>query len=235
MNNSTDTTKDITEVLQDLMEKEHMNPDKLSEATDVPKRFIASLTNGDFDQLPARPYVRGYLFKIAEVLKTNPHRLWDVYRRSAEIAASGAKDRLPSNRFAATRVQPGWIVGGILAVLFIVFLGFRLDNILGKPTLSVSLPERTSEKFITISGKIAPGDRLTLNGEIIFPNESGEFKKEVQLVPGANLLKFRVERYLGRAAEYEYQVFYEPPPAPAEALEQGTQPAQPNSTTEATQ
>lgn len=207
---SENDNKDITELLQTLMEAGRISEDKLSEMTDVPKRFIASLTRGEFDQLPAKPYVRGYLFKIAEVLKTNPHRMWEAYRKSAEVAASGPGDRLPTNRFATTRVKPSWLAGGFLLILLIVFLGFRLDDILGNPPLTVSVPETTNEEFITVRGSVTPGDRLTLNKEVIFPKESGEFEKEVQLEPGLNTLTFRVERYLGREATYIYQVFYEP-------------------------
>lgn len=200
----------IPEVLQELLEAQRMSADKLAELTDVPKRFIASLIRGEFDQLPAKPYVRGYLFKIAEALAVDPHVLWQSYRQSADLAASGEQDRLPTNRFALQRVRSSRVIIALVAVIILSFAGFRFNDILGRPTIDLSVPESTTETIITVRGTISPRDRLTLNDEVIYPRESGEFEKEVQLEPGLNTLTFHVSRYLGRETTVIRQIFYQP-------------------------
>lgn len=192
------------------MEAKGLDVGKLADLTDVPQRFITSLIGGDFKHLPSEPYIRGYLFKIAGVLDADPHFLWRTFRQSADIRSSGPADALPTNRFSLKKVSSKklWIFLTVLALL--VFLGFRLNSILGKPSLEVTLPETTTNQIISVSGRVASGDTLTLNNEVIYSNEEGHFVKEVQLEPGLNTLEFKVKRRLGRETRVMKQVFYQP-------------------------
>ncbi|MEX2033338.1 MAG: helix-turn-helix domain-containing protein [Candidatus Colwellbacteria bacterium] len=200
----------ITAILQEAMETKGLDAGKLADLTDVPQRFISLLVSGDFDSLPSEPYIRGYLFKIAGVLEADPNFLWRSFRQSAEIHSSGSGDILPANRFGLKKVSSRkiWII--LVAIAVLIFLGFRINSILGKPTLEVSLPETTASQIINVTGQATPGDTLTLNDEVIYPYEDGRFTKEVQLVSGPNLLKFKVKRYLGRETTVDKQVFYQP-------------------------
>lgn len=203
--------RNISDTLGDIMRERHISAEKLADATDIPKRFIVSLMDGDPEQLPARPYVRGYLFKIAEALEVDPHTLWQSYRISTEISASGDKDKLPSNRFAYKKIATSRVAAVLLLLVAVAFVGFRFNEILGRPTLEVSVPDTTTEETITVSGKVAPGDRLTLNDEVVYPNEEGYFEKRVQLEPNLNTLTFTVKRYLGKETTLVKRVFYQPP------------------------
>ena len=200
----------ITTLLQESMEAKGLDAGRLADLTDVPQRFISSLVSGDFNNLPSEPYIRGYLFKIAGILETDPNFLWRSFRQSAEIHSSGSGDILPANRFGLEKVSSRkiWILLAAIAVL--IFLGFRINSILGKPTLEVSLPETTASQIINVTGQVTPGDTLTLNDEVIYPYEDGRFTKKVQLESGSNPLKFKVKRYLGRETTVDKQVFYQP-------------------------
>jgi cytoskeletal protein RodZ len=205
-----DNLNNISDTLEEIMREKHVSVEKLADATDIPKRFITSLMEGRPEQLPARPYVRGYLFKIAEALQVDPHTLWQSYRISTEISSSGDKDKLPSNRFAYKKIAASRVAGILLLLVVLVFIGFRFNEILGRPTLDVSVPDTTTEETITVSGNVAPGDRLTLNGEVVYPNEEGYFEKRVQLEPNLNTLTFTVKKYLGKETTVVKQVFYQP-------------------------
>lgn len=191
------------------MEAKRLDIAKLAYLTDVPQRFITSLISGDFGNLPSEPYIRGYLFKIAGVLDADPNVLWLSFRQSAEIRSPGQRDILPANRFSLKKISGKKIWIGLVILVFLVFLGFRLNSILGKPTLEVFLPETTADETIQISGKVTPGDTLTLNNERLYPNPKGEFVKDVQLEAGLNTLEFKVKRYLGRETTVVKQVFYQ--------------------------
>jgi cytoskeletal protein RodZ len=206
-----DNNADIIEILNEFMEAKGMDVERLSQATDIPSRFINSLIEGKFDQLPAKPYVRGYLFKIADALDLESGFLWQAYRNTVEVTASGAKDTLPTNRFAIRPISSGRLAIIFLLVVILSFVGFRFNEILGKPTLEVDVPELTSSKSLEVSGVIeSTNDTLTLNGEIIYPDQSGNFSKDVQLEPGLNTLEFQIKRRLGRETKIVKQVFYQP-------------------------
>jgi len=200
----------ITTLLQELMEAKGLDAGKLADLTDVPQRFTSSLISGDFNNLPSEPYIRGYLFKIAGVLDADPNFLWRSFRQSAEIRSSGSGDILPANRFGLKKVSSRkiWILLAALALAG--FLGFRVNSILGKPTLDVSLPEITTSQIINVAGQVNPGDTLTLDNEVIYPDKSGKFEEKIQLESGPNTLEFKVKRYLGREITVVKQVFYQP-------------------------
>ena len=203
--------QNISELLKELMKERRVTADKLAGATDIPKRFITSLMEGNADQLPAKPYVRGYLFKIAEALKVDPHILWQSYRMTSDFHSSGEGDRLPTNRFAFKKIRTSRVAASLFIVLILVFVGVRFNDILGRPTIDLNLPESTSEETITVSGNVAPGDSLTLNDEVVYPDEEGFFEARIRLDPGLNHLKFVVKRYLGQESEFIEQIFYQPP------------------------
>lgn len=207
-----DDRKEIGEMLSTVMREHNISADALSNATDIPKRFIDALIEGDFGSLPAKPYIRGYLFKIAEALRLDKNALWQSYKNSSSVAGSGEFDKLPANRFALKRMSTARVFAIFAVLILLVFLGTRFNDILGKPTIEIVAPEITNEETATVSGKVRAGDTLTLNGEVIYPNEDGVFEKRVQLQPGLNPLRFTVKRYLGREAVFDDQIFYQPEP-----------------------
>lgn len=207
-------TKNISEMLTQLMETENISVDKLATATNIPSRFIIALKEGEFKKLPADPYVRGYLIKIAPILKVESEHLIQSYKESARAWKAGTADELPGNIYAKVPVKKGIIFGVIMLAALLVFLGIRLNDILGIPRLDLEVPAIVSNDTITITGSVKPGDRITLNGETLFTDETGRFERQLFLTPGTNTFEFEVARFLGRSTKVIKQIIYEPPVLP---------------------
>jgi len=206
--------KKISEVIQDLMEGKGITVERLSYTTNIPKRFITALKEGNLKALPAKPYVRGYLLKIAAALEVEPDVILEAYQESTEIKTSGEKDRLPVNRFVIHKISKSFLIGLLAILIIIVFLVIRFKDIVGTPSINIALPDNTlvsKEEVLEIRGSINPRDRLTLNQEIVYTDDSGNFKAEVSLSPGLNTLEFDVKRFLGRETKVTKQIFYEIP------------------------
>lgn len=211
MNNE---TKHISELIQELMEERGVSIDKLSFATNIPRRFVVAFIEGDFKRLPAKPYVRGYLTKMSSVLNVEPSLLLKAYKDATEIRNSDQEDKLPVNRFAIQKANKNSIVVVLIIIAIIGFLTWRVKDILGTPSIEINLPEKTfvtKEKVIKVSGRINAKDKLTLNQEMIYTDSVGKFEKEVNLSPGLNTLEFNVKRFLGRQTKIIKQVLYEEP------------------------
>jgi len=203
--------EDVIEEIRRLMKAKGLGLTRLASLTDIPIRFIDAILDGDFDNLPARPYIRGYLFKISNVLGAESDHLWQMYRASSEARASGEQDKLPVNRFALKRMNRGVVLWSTAGLVVLLLITINFNRIIGKPGIEVSVPEISYESVITVTGTINPEDRLTLNGEIIYTDDIGRFEKQVQLETGANHLEFKVSRYLGRETTLERDVVYQPP------------------------
>lgn len=190
-----------------------INLERLTYATGVPNRFLSALINGEYDRLPGPPYVRGYLIKIATALDFSPDALLQSYKDSVyKIKASGGEDLMPRNRFADYSSKKNITIIGVIGLLIAGYLVFRLNDIFGVPTLRLTSPASDIVTLgeLRVQGGIHPGDKLTLNGEVIYTDQGGRFEKEVSLDPGLNTLEFVVTRFLGRETRVIKQIYYQP-------------------------
>lgn len=206
--------KDFKALLSEAMELKNMNWAKLSQLTGIPDRYLTAFQTLNIRQLPAAPYVRGYLHKIALVLHLNAEELWQLYKKELAPKTSGALDKLPSNRFAIQSLNKNWVIAAVIIVLALLYLLVNAGNIFGAPTLEIISPEASiisiTEPIVSLTGKFNSKDKLTINGEETLSNESGEFQTTFGLQPGLNTIEFKVKRFLGKETMVLRQVLYEP-------------------------
>jgi transcriptional regulator with XRE-family HTH domain len=205
--------KTFQELFREIIEMRGFNLERLAEATNIPKDYLAALASGEFNKLPSSPYIRGYLIKISNTLGIDTDYLWSVYKK--EVIPSLKKgDHLPINRFAPPKNNKKGLLMAIVLFFAIIYLAFRIDDIIGVPEIEISRPannnEITNEQFINLSGKINDFfDKLTINGEEVPTEESGKFEKEYQLRPGVNKIEFKVKRFLGKEIKIEREIIYQ--------------------------
>lgn len=187
---------------------------KLSELTGVPERYIEFMRIGNLDPLPPAPYVRGYLAKIASVMGTNSEELWLAYRQELPAKTSGANDKLPANRFSFRKIGKGKIGLAAVGLAVLLYGLFRFNDIIGKPILVIENPGSATlvlnTNHLVVNGRIKPGDKLTINNESEAVDSDGNFKKDIELFPGVNILEFRARHSLGREIGETKKIIYEP-------------------------
>lgn len=212
--------KTFKDTLKDEMRAKSLTIGKLSELTGIAIHHIAALVESDFAHLPAAPYVRGYLQKIAEVLDIDFDMLWRRYERESAIKRSGEKDTLPQNRFALRSIKKSsLIIAAIIIVALVIGLP-ALANFFGKPSLEVISPagetEIVSERSYHIIGKVQdPKDRVFINDTEIQVQPDGSFDVPKELDPDANTFVVSAKRFLGRETTITRNVFYKPNGVPS--------------------
>jgi|SRR3989344_3553139 len=206
--------KPISETIKEAMETKGLPMVRLQQLTDIPERYLETIFKGEFKKMPAAPYIRGYLYKISEILGLNGEELWQKYKKEAEIFSSGAQDRLPENRFAIKTISKKWLVGGIIGAVILTYLGINAGRLLGKPALTINLPiadtTLNDKPNTTISGTINPSDILKINGQEIIADKEGRFEKNYVLQPGINNFEISAKRFLGRETKVVKQIIYQP-------------------------
>jgi hypothetical protein len=202
----------LPEVLKELMATKNVSADKLASATNVPYRFISALVEGNYRELPSKPYVRGYLAKIAAAIGADADDLLQSYSDSLELSSSGETDRLPTNRFALRPISVKLIAAAALIIVAGGVVALHFNDIVGLPEPEVNVPAATRSEILKVTGRVKAGDRLVLNGEVVYPRDDGYFEKDIFLTPGLNTLEFSVKRFLGRETKLTKQVFYETTP-----------------------
>ncbi|MBI4094527.1 MAG: helix-turn-helix domain-containing protein [Candidatus Liptonbacteria bacterium] len=195
--------------------KEHgLSLKKLSEITAISERHLANLAGGRYEDLPAAPYLRGYLIRIGQVLGFQGEEWWERLRAEGVLKGAGPEDELPHNRFRAGAPPRVFLFTIAVAILAVAYFGVRARDIFGTPLLAVTAPDapitNTASSTVRIAGILAGGDRITINGEVTELRAGGAWQKEVTLAPGLNTFEIRASKFLGREARVMRQIFYEP-------------------------
>ncbi len=198
-------------IIANAMKSKGMTVEKLAQLTGVSDRFLESIVDENFKELPSSPYVHGYILKIAEALNLNGEELWKEYfEKNENIKRSGSADSLPGNRFLIKHINKNIVLGVAAGIIIVVFVFWRIQSRVGEPSLSLSdfKDEMIVEQTVfDLKGKIDPRDQLTLNEEILYPDVDGNFEKKISLEPGFNTLTFKVKKFLGKEYIIKKQIF----------------------------
>lgn len=203
------------ERIAEAVRERNMTTERLAQLTGVSDRYIELLLGGKLKELPAAPYVRGYILRIADALDLPGEELWrDFSKQDRQVRRTGYADALPLNRFASRRTAARIIIGGAVAVIILAFIIIRLVAV-NRPRLNLEglKGEITIVKNngITLKGTVDPSDKVLINDEEAFVNEDGTFEKQAALEPGFNTFVFTVKKVLGKPRTVTKQVFLETP------------------------
>lgn len=196
------------------LKEKGLNLKKLSELTGVALKHLENINSGNWNDLPAAPYVRGYLVKISEVLDFNADEWWKIMR-GEEISVSGSSDALPQNRFLKkTRSRKYWVTG-IVFVILVAYFGLRFSAIFGRPEIVVNYPPEdvvtTSSEEIVLSGRLENGDKLFINSESVLIEKDGSWQKSFTLgTSNPNVFEISAKKFLGRETKLTRQIIFEP-------------------------
>ena len=199
--------------LHDLIRSKNMSTQKLADSTAVSHKYIQALIDDNRDELPPRPYIRGYIKSIAHALDTDFSSLWLHYKREHDVVQSGAEDILPSNRFAVEHKKKlSLIVGGIALFILALVIIPQLSDFFGTPSLYVSSPSQetlvVSEDTYIIEGSTGrSSDTISINNTDIPVQDNGSFRMEVPLSKGANTFNISVTRFLGNTTTITRTIF----------------------------
>lgn len=210
--------KTLGELIVEALKLRNLNTGKLSELTDISVNYLIALSNDDLTRLPSAPYVRGYLVKIADVLKIDANALLRAYKQEISLQSlktSGSSDKLPSNRYALNLlIKKTVIVSGIVFVLIIFYLIWQVSGFFGVSKIEITNPSVDgaiiNNPTIRLSGEIRAGDKLIINDEEVLPEKNGRFEKDFSLQPGINTFEFKAKRFLGKETRIIRQVIYQP-------------------------
>ncbi|MFH1193247.1 MAG: helix-turn-helix domain-containing protein [Candidatus Jorgensenbacteria bacterium] len=202
----------LANLIADGLRMKGISIERLSQLTGISDRFLELLVGEQHHKLPAAPYVRGYLIKIAEVLGLDGGELWREYlAESTTFRRAGAGDTLPSNRFTVTRFNWKIILWALLGVLVLGYILLRIPALVDTYEFSVNIADNlvVRESTFTINGTVNENDQLTLNGEVLYPDSNGAFEKSVILKDGWNTFEFKVKRFMGSEKKFTKQIFYQ--------------------------
>ena len=201
----------LKDLLEDGINRKETSVKEISALSGVPERFVNGFL-GEITALPAAPYVRGYLLKIAKILDMDGKEIWRIYEHENKPRSSGSFDRLPLNRFAGKRnFNKKTTAGVLLGLIILAYAAFNIQRFWNAPVLTFTNPAenilKTADAFVVFQGRVDnPEHTVSINGASVFVDETGEFQKELVLDNGTNTFEIVAKKFLGRETRIIKQV-----------------------------
>lgn len=194
----------VGEMLQSARERKGVDLFRAERDTKIRLRYLSALEDGAYEDLPPPVYTKGFLRNYAIYLGLDPEELLERWRdemegmRSSERVIVAPPPRplaAPGRRVTLT---PGMLVGGLVALVFLAFIGYlgmQLLRYVETTPVGLTNPANVFSQIdaesIVLEGTAGPGALITIHapGETLYntnANQDGNWTKQVPLARGRN-------------------------------------------------
>lgn len=201
--------------------------------------YLRALEEEDFKKLPPPVYVQGFLKHYARFLKLAQEVVLKRYKLEQDILENLNK-RQSERLVYQSKIKPNpllsisprllkivFIILGL--IIFFIYLGWEISGFSSPPFLSIISPpdnKRINTDSLMVTGKTDRGAEVFINGQKIFIDPEGNFREQIVLSEGLNILEILARNKLGRERKEERKILVSlPSPSesslPREELEEG--------------
>jgi cytoskeletal protein RodZ len=195
----------IGEILQLARERKGVDLYRAERDTKIRLRYLSALEDGDYDELPAPVYTKGFLRNYAIYLGLEPDDILERWRDEMEQTRTATRVAVipppmpiaePGGR--RLHISPSMIVAGLVGLVVLAFVGYigiQLARFVETTPIALTNPpdlfSQTEVDSIILAGTSGPGAlvRITGPGDQLYnvsANENGEWSREVSLARGRN-------------------------------------------------
>jgi len=189
----------------------------VAKITNISEKFLESLEEGFYHRLPADVYVYGFLRKLAELYRADSDLLILQYKKERGIhdnitrAAAPQqiyRPQLPSKLAITPRTMA--YAGVAVLVLFVVgYISYQVHAINQPPAIKISTPADGSvvhASSLVLQGQTDVGVNLSLDGQPIQVDSSGNFKAPISVTEGAKVLTFVASNSFGKQSSRQISI-----------------------------
>ena len=193
------------ETLQLARERKGVDLYRAERDTKIRLRYLSALEDGDYDELPAPVYTKGFLRNYAIYLGLEPDDILDRWRDEMEQMRTATRVAVvpppmplvePGGR--RLHITSGMIVASLVLLVVIAFVGYiaiQLARFVETTPVELTYPaDRVSAinaDSVNLEGTAGPGALVTITGpgDLLYnvsADENGNWTREVPLALGRN-------------------------------------------------
>ncbi len=196
--------RNISDVLKDEREKQDLSIDDVVEATKIKRSFILAIEKGRFQELPSDTYAMGFVKNYAQYLGLSEDRAAALLRREyeakgIEVLPKFRKTTRPGRKIML-RSPRGYLIFAVLVIVF-TYIVYQFSFLFFGPKLSVSEPKQGEvvvANAVHVEGKTDPYATVSVNGEDVYVDIAGSFKKTVYIYTGNNKVSVVAKNRYGK-------------------------------------
>lgn len=210
----------VGDILHEKRRRNVFSLEDVAKKLKIQTRYLRALEKGDYKELPANVYTRGFIKSYADYLGLDPEGILALYKTERNIINNIDKKNRGDNEdkeFKNSRVIVTPRLVKVVAVIIIIaglffYLWFQISGLSAPPKLLVKEPlidKTISEDSIVIIGETKSGADVTINGQSVYVDTEGNFKESVALQVGLNNLRIVAANKLDKENIIERKIMVE--------------------------
>jgi len=191
--------KTVGEILKTERIKQGKTILQIHEETKISQEALMLIEADDFFSLPPMTFVKGFIRNYAKNLNLNPDRLLAVFRRDWQQVQKG--EIVSKSLVFKNRLNFSWnpkltliIFLFFIFVLFLVYIGIQLKNLIYSPKLVIENPidnQEVNQDILQINGKTDNEVSVYINDQLIDLDKNNNFSYKLKLFPGENIIEIK--------------------------------------------
>ncbi len=180
--------KTIGEFIKDSRTKKRLSIEKLEKATKIKREFIQAIEQEQWQKLPERPVVSGFVKNIAQTLDADKNQALALFRRDyppKSLVINPKPDVLKKFTWSPKLTFVAGVA--VVAIVIMSYLGMQYIRFVTPPSLEVMQPAEEQvvrDKNLKVLGSTDPEVTVVVNNQPVLVEENGDFSTEVEVFEG---------------------------------------------------
>ncbi|MEK7644420.1 MAG: helix-turn-helix domain-containing protein [Patescibacteria group bacterium] len=197
--------------------EKNMSLEEIADKTKINIAYLSALENCQFDAIPHQSlYQKNFLKKYLSAIGVDSEEYLSQFR-AEEMKAT---DTVAPKRFTRYTARyhlsslPNilrYVFTGAFTACLLLYLGLQVKNVLQPPSLVLTSPTDgmiAKKNYINIAGASDPEVKVSINGQSIMSDESGNFNQAISLTPGINTISVLAQKKHGKTTEEVRHIIY---------------------------
>lgn len=191
--------KKLGEILAEARIEKNIEQEEVAKDLRIKVDLIQALEEGDWASLPEAAYVKGFIKNYADFLGLDSNRLLALHRAEYDERKYTQPPNKQKKRLMLTPNLISPLTFSLTFLLFIGYLAIQYTSVLSAPNLEIYSPQddiTTTASVIEVSGKTEKETTISVDGELVPTDESGDFNYQIKLADGQNIIEIVASKRL---------------------------------------
>lgn len=197
----------IGEILKKARLERKYSLEEVEKNIKIRKKFLIALEENSWQNLPALPYIKGFLNNYSLFLELNPLEMLAIFRRQFRhqekegLLPVGLTNPLdePLIKFTPKTISIAVII--MFMLFFFGYLFYQYKNLTNPPFLNLISPQEgeiLKTDLVLVTGKTDLDSVVSINNQKVALNSDGQFTASLKLSPGINSILIESTSKFGR-------------------------------------
>jgi cytoskeletal protein RodZ len=195
-------------------EQKQLTLEESASKLNIKREYLTALEADEYEKLPGGVYEKTFLKKYTAflgldyALLENPREKNKTNRRKKSENIFTKKITAGRELLVFPKILRNFLIILLILALFF-YLGFYLENSLSRPQIKIYSPADNlfaTSSSVEVTGKTSPKTEVSINNELISKDDTGYFRKTIDLKKGVNEITISAQNRHGQKEIIKKQI-----------------------------